>query len=227
MSDQARGAQFWLAAIAAVFTALLTLCAFWLSYAHLAFVARGHGLGSDHIRAWAWPACLDCFIVVGEALILRASLARRIDWWAIGLTVAGAGGSIALNVAGVGSDAAPLDYVVAAVPPVAALLAFGALMNQVYRYLAARQAPPTDLPEGGQSQNTGETAEDTPEDEQHAEDAVPAEPRLMTSSEVAERYGVDPSTVRGWVAKGRLQPADRDARGRNLFDPSRLPEAVS
>lgn len=223
MSDQARGAQFWLAAIAAVFTAALTLTAFWLSYAHLASVAQGHGLGSDHIRAWAWPACLDMFIVVGEALILRASLAKRIDWWAIGLTVAGAGGSIALNVAGVGSDAAPLDYVVAAVPPVAALLAFGALMNQVYRYLAGRQAPATEAPEEPQQRDTDETGETPPPSDEDTQD----EPPFLTSSEVAERYGVDPSTVRGWVAKGRLQPADRDARGRNLFDPSRLPEAVS
>lgn len=223
MSDQARGAQFWLAAIAAVFTAALTLTAFWLSYAHLASVARGHGLGSDHIRAWAWPACLDMFIVVGEALILRASLTKRIDWWAIGLTVAGAGGSIALNVAGVGSDANPLDYVVAAVPPVAALLAFGALMNQVYRYLAARQNEPT-APGPQDSDGTRETPPPSDEDTQDEPQDAPA---FLTSLEVAERYGVDPSTVRGWVAKGRLQPADRDARGRNLFDPSRLPEAVS
>lgn len=89
------------------------------------------------------------------------------------------------------------------------------------------QSAPAASPAEEQSQDTGETGETPPEAEQHVEDAVPEEPRLLTSSDVAERYGVDPSTVRGWVAKGRLTPADRDARGRNLFDPSRLPEAVS
>lgn len=116
----------------------LTAAAFWLSYAHLAEVALGHGLKKAPERAWAWPATLDLFIVAGELLMLRAALLSRVDWWAIGLTVVGSGSSIALNVAGVGSSAEPLDYVVAAVPPTAALLAFGALMRQVHQALAER-----------------------------------------------------------------------------------------
>ncbi|WP_329240532.1 DUF2637 domain-containing protein [Streptomyces canus] len=114
----------------------LTAAAFWLSYAHLAEVALGHGLKQAPERAWAWPATLDLFIVAGELLMLRAALVGRVDWWAIGLTVVGSGGSIALNVAGVGTAAQLLDYVVAAVPPTAALLAFGALMRQVHQALA-------------------------------------------------------------------------------------------
>jgi hypothetical protein len=114
----------------------LTAAAFWLSYAHLAEVALSHGLGDAEVRAWAWPACLDLFIVAGEVLWLRAALAHRVDLWAIGLTVVGSGGSIALNVAGVGHAADPLNYVVAAVPPTTALLAFGALMRQIHQALA-------------------------------------------------------------------------------------------
>ena len=114
----------------------LTAAAFWLSYAHLAEVASAHGLGGSPVRAWAWPATLDLFIVAGELLMLRSALAKRVDWWAIGLTVVGSGGSIALNVAGVGPGAGALAYVVAAVPPTAALLAFGALMRQVHQALA-------------------------------------------------------------------------------------------
>ncbi|MGY5069374.1 DUF2637 domain-containing protein [Streptomyces griseus] len=120
----------------------LTAAAFWLSYAHLAEVAAQNGLASSPIRAWAWPATLDLFIVAGELLMLRAALAGKVDPWAIGLTVAGSGGSIALNVAGVGTGAGTLDYVVAAVPPTAALLAFGALMRQVHQALAARAGAP-------------------------------------------------------------------------------------
>ncbi|MFD7968597.1 DUF2637 domain-containing protein [Streptomyces clavifer] len=114
----------------------LTAAAFWLSYAHLAEVAAQHGLQASPVRAWAWPATLDLFIVAGELLMLRAALANRVDGWAIGLTVVGSGGSIALNVAGVGTAAGTLDYVVAAVPPTAALLAFGALMRQVHQALS-------------------------------------------------------------------------------------------
>ncbi|MEV7994934.1 DUF2637 domain-containing protein [Streptomyces sp. NPDC086077] len=127
-----------LAVAAGVVIIALTATAFWLSYAHLAEVALAHGMEGKEIRAWAWPACLDLFIMAGEILWLRASLSHRVDWWAIALTVIGSGGSIALNVAGVGSHADPLDYVVAAVPPTAALLAFGALMRQIHQALAGQ-----------------------------------------------------------------------------------------
>ncbi|MFD5105703.1 DUF2637 domain-containing protein [Streptomyces cinereoruber] len=123
----------------------LTGAAFWLSYAHLAEVALGHGLGQAPARAWAWPATLDLFIVAGELLMLRAALAKRVDGWAIALTAVGSVGSIVLNVAGVTGTRDPgmvpvLDYVVAAVPPTAALLAFGALMRQIHQALAEREA---------------------------------------------------------------------------------------
>ncbi|MFF8281075.1 DUF2637 domain-containing protein [Streptomyces lateritius] len=129
----------------------LTGLAFWLSYAHLAEVARVHGLGHATERMWAWPATLDAFIVGGELLMLRAGLKGRTDWWAIGITAAGSVGSIVLNVAGVTGDrdagAVPLlDYVVAAVPPTAALLAFGVLMRQVHGLVA--DADPATVPTG-------------------------------------------------------------------------------
>ncbi|MBT2492134.1 DUF2637 domain-containing protein [Streptomyces sp. ISL-96] len=126
---------------AGAFIVALTAGGFWLSYAHLAEVAGQHGLGSSPVRQWAWPATLDAFIVAGELLMLRAGLRRVPDWWAIGLTATGSVGSIALNVAGVnGTDKATeiplLDYVVAAVPPTAALLAFGVLMRQIHQLVA-------------------------------------------------------------------------------------------
>ncbi|MEU9990086.1 DUF2637 domain-containing protein [Streptomyces sp. NPDC048045] len=119
----------------------LTAGGFWLSYAHLAEVAGQHGLGGSPVRQWAWPATLDAFIVAGELLMLRAGLRRVTDWWAIALTATGSVGSIALNVAGVNgtgnAGTVPLlDYVVAAVPPTAALLAFGVLMRQIHQLVA-------------------------------------------------------------------------------------------
>lgn len=116
----------------------LTAGAFWLSYAHLADVAGQHGLGASTIRRWAWPATLDAFIVAGELLMLRAALRRTTDLWAIAVTATGSVGSIALNVAGVSGTgderSVPLlDYVVAAVPPAAAMVAFGVLMRQIHQ----------------------------------------------------------------------------------------------
>ncbi len=123
---------------AGVVIVALTAGGFWLSYAHLAEVAGQHGLKSSPVRQWAWPATLDAFIVAGELLMLRAGLRRVTDGWAIALTATGSVGSIALNVAGVSgtgnASAVPLlDYVVAAVPPTAALLAFGVLMRQIHQ----------------------------------------------------------------------------------------------
>jgi hypothetical protein len=135
--------------LASVLTVVLTAVAFWLSYEHLQEVAAAHGMAQAVARSWAWPATVDLFIVIGELLILRASLAHRVDWWAIGLVTAGDGASIGLNVAGVGQDAGALNYVVAAVPPVAALLAFGALMRQVHAYLARRASTGVNLPPPG------------------------------------------------------------------------------
>ncbi|MGW2692363.1 DUF2637 domain-containing protein [Streptomyces sp. NPDC001296] len=133
-----------LAAGAAIVTIALTGAAFWLSYEHLHDIAGGNGLGGA--RAWAWPATVDLFIIAGELLVLRASLRGAVDWWAYALAAVGSLGSIALNVAGVGANAQPMQYVVAAVPPSAALVAFGALMRQVHDALhriqtAAEPAP--------------------------------------------------------------------------------------
>jgi hypothetical protein len=127
-----------LAVGAATLITAITGIAFWLSYHHLHDVAAHNGLGIDPARAWAWPAVLDLFYLAGELLILRASYLRTVDWWAIALTAIGALGSIGLNVAGVGVDKPALQYVVAAVPPVAALFAFGALMRQLHVWFGQR-----------------------------------------------------------------------------------------
>ncbi|MEV6123855.1 DUF2637 domain-containing protein [Streptomyces sp. NPDC052077] len=137
---------------AGVVIVLLTAGAFWLSYAHLADVAGQHGLGNSPIRRWAWPATLDAFIVAGELLMLRASLRQVTDLWAIAVTAIGSVGSIALNVAGVSgtSDSRTvhwLDYVVAAVPPTAALLAFGVLMRQIHQLVERPDGHRKSVPE--------------------------------------------------------------------------------
>jgi len=144
-----RDPQAFLAVLAAGVTVLLTAAAFWLSYEHLHDLAVAHGMARSTARAWAWPATVDLFIVLGELLVLRASLARRPDWFAMALTATGSSGSIALNVAGTGARAPLLDYIVSAIPPCAALLAFGALMRQIHAHLAERQ--PSPVPAGNRA----------------------------------------------------------------------------
>ncbi|MFF2954319.1 DUF2637 domain-containing protein [Kitasatospora sp. NPDC057965] len=130
---------------AAITTIALTGVAMWLSYEALHDLATDHQLGGA--RAWAWPATLDTFVIVGELLVLRASLLRRLDVLAMLLVAAGSAGSIVLNVVSVGAEVDTTTQVVAAVPPVAALLAYTALMRQIYRALTtARPTPPRPRP---------------------------------------------------------------------------------
>jgi DNA-binding transcriptional MerR regulator len=45
----------------------------------------------------------------------------------------------------------------------------------------------------------------------------------MTTAQVAYFYNVEQSTIRNWVASGRLTVHTKDARGRNLFHADELP----
>jgi len=188
----------------------LTAAAFWLSYAHLAEVASAHGLGGSPVRAWAWPATLDLFIVAGELLMLRAALSKCVDWWAIGLTVVGSGGSIALNVAGVGPGAGALAYVVAAVPPTAALLAFGALMRQVHQALAGHAAGVTPEPAAWTVDTSPEVSADTsarvsapvPAGPAIAPAETPAKPLVICGVDLVSTPPVPPPPEAGEVSGG-------------------------
>ncbi|WP_208880017.1 helix-turn-helix domain-containing protein [Streptomyces sp. PBH53] len=60
-------------------------------------------------------------------------------------------------------------------------------------------------------------------DDEDAQDGPRPEPPLMTSNDVAQHYGIKPSTVRNWVADGRIPVHSKDAAGRNLFHPDDLP----
>jgi hypothetical protein len=214
-------AQLGLAIGAAVLTTALTAVSFWLSFESLHDLASAHRLHGE--RAWAWPATVDTFIAVGELLILRASLMRRVDRWAITLTAAGSLGSIVLNVAGVGVSHDPLDYVTAAVPPVAALLAFGVLMRQVHEFLLSRQsvltAPPVPSvppvtpvmePEEPEAPEEPQEAVQAPEDEpEMTEELEPVREPEKPRQELTQREQID-LVIRGlYDSLGNQRPATR------------------
>lgn len=178
----------------------LTTGAFCLSYAHLADVAGQHGLGGSPVRRWAWPATLDAFIVAGELLMLRAALRRVTDRWAIAVTAIGSAGSIALNVAGVSGtrdtgDVPFLDYVVAAVPPAAAMVAFAVLMRQIHQLVDQH-------PTAGSGQVL--RASVTAPFRSAGMPAEPAEPSELTEPPVA---------VPAWSPQPPAEVAETKARG--------------
>ncbi|MFE7764305.1 DUF2637 domain-containing protein [Streptomyces sp. NPDC057438] len=228
MTTKQAAERYALIAAGAVIVAL-TAGGFWLSYAHLAEVAGQHGLKSSPVRQWAWPATLDAFIVAGELLMLRAGLRRVTDGWAIALTATGSVGSIALNVAGVNgtgnASAVPLlDYVVAAVPPTAALLAFGVLMRQIHQLVDHLDAAPVQAPEPPVTApaKLAEPAEPRAEPVGLAErlaagSVQPTEPPPEVS-ESKPRGGRPPkATLTELVAIGRIALAEHGTLSRSLL----------
>ena len=131
----------------AAVTVIATAVGFWLSYAGLHSFAVHAGLSGP--EAWAWPASVDLFILAGELGITISTLRDgRPDWRAWGYFAAGCGPSVMFNVLHVaGRFPAWGRYAVAATPPVAAVLALAALMQQVIslpdalRHMHARQQP--------------------------------------------------------------------------------------
>ena len=132
-------------ALMAVVTVIATGVGFWLSYAGLHAFDQAAGLHGP--EAWAWPSSVDLFILAGELGITISTLRDgRTDWRAWVYFAAGCGPSITFNVL----HAFPhipewAKYAVAATPPIAAVLALAALMQQVIslpdalRHMHARQ----------------------------------------------------------------------------------------
>lgn len=120
-----------------VAVAAATGVGFWLSYDGLHAFAVHAGLSGP--EAWAWPASVDLFIAAGEAGVTISALRRHKDRAAWAYLALGFAASVTANVLHV--DPAQLHwthYAAAAVPPVAAMLALGALMRQVYQLAVDR-----------------------------------------------------------------------------------------
>jgi hypothetical protein len=115
----------------AVVTVVATGVGFWLSYAGLHAFATRAGLRGP--EAWAWPSSVDLFILTGELGITISTLRdQRHDWRAWVYFAMGCGPSVTFNVLHVFVVLPSWSiYAVAATPPVAALLALAALMQQV------------------------------------------------------------------------------------------------
>jgi hypothetical protein len=120
----------------------LALAGFAMSYEALHALARDSGVSSG--LAWLWPLIVDGFIVVASLSVVRAVIESRRTWhpWALLLLFSSI--SVAGNIAH--GPPTAMGRLVAAVPPVALVLAFDLLMRQVQLTL---RPPPAAVPGGG------------------------------------------------------------------------------
>jgi len=170
-----------------VATAAATVVGFWLSYSGLHDFAGRAGLTGP--EAWAWPASVDLFIAAGEAGVTISALRRRRDPMAWAYLALGFAASVTGNVLHVDTGhLAWARYAVAAVPPMAAMLALAALLRHVYRialdrHTAARSAPgsgPGGAPGSNGQAHSGRTQART-------RSALRKRARAVVTAEAAER----------------------------------------
>lgn len=109
----------------------LAVSGFAMSYGALHSLARDSGVPAT--LAWLWPLVVDGFIVVASLSVLHAVLECRPARYPWCLLLLFSAVSVAGNVAH--GAPTPVGRLVAAVPPVALVLAFDLLMRQVRRLL--------------------------------------------------------------------------------------------
>lgn len=137
--------------VSTVGVAGLAVAGFVMSYGALHALARDSGVPAT--LAWLWPLVVDGFIVVASLSVVHAVLEARAAYpWALLLLFSAV--SVAGNVAH--GAPTPVGRLVAAVPPVALVLAFDLLMRQVRRVL--EPAPDTTIHAGRATPRDGEPA---------------------------------------------------------------------
>ncbi|MCI3272132.1 hypothetical protein [Streptomyces cylindrosporus] len=187
-------------------------------------------LGAKPPIAVMLPLALDCYVIAALRWF------RAFDIF-LSLTLMGAAQVAAHALeAGVLKVSLNLVTVVSLLVPIS-LWRTHALARQTPR-AATRPAtvPPVQPPSSGLPEKTSGGAEvtldrmteqdatETPELPPGTGQDVEGAPRLLTSRDVADRFGVDPSTVRSWVASGTLEVHEKTPRGHNLFHPDKLPQ---
>ncbi|MFI1678818.1 helix-turn-helix domain-containing protein [Streptomyces sp. NPDC020607] len=119
------------------------------------------------------------------------------------------------------TEDAPAADTVLSVPPIPDVVPAG-----VHLLPVSCRRPATVTLERDDPQDAARTLEleaGMDQDVEDVDDGPAPEPPLMTSAQVAEHYGISPSTVRNWVSLGRIPVHSKDASGRNLFHPEQLP----
>jgi excisionase family DNA binding protein len=193
-----------LAGFAAILVALAFVALVGMRVSWVPLRDTADSIGLHEVRQY-YPLVIDGLdgLAVVASLALVGSSGYR---WAIGTVVFLTGISLLLNVAhgsaagGVtgASDATTWGHVILASAAPTICIALGTHLaaltfHRLSEVLAARR--------GGE----------TPEQED-----------LLTTKEVADRLGVDKSTIGTWVSRGKLTPVIKDPKVGNLFDPASL-----
>jgi hypothetical protein len=161
-------------------------------------------------EAWAWPASVDLFIAAGEAGVTISALRRRKDPAAWAYLALGFAASVTANVLHV--DPAALHwtrYAAAAVPPVAAMLALGALTRQVYQLAVDRHVALQKAAAVAQRADSDRTAGRPPKPASSRSRARTPQPD--TDSVVRSALAADPAMTTGQLA-AMTGPSDRTVR---------------
>jgi hypothetical protein len=182
--------------VALAFVALVGMRVSWVPLRDTA-----DGIGLHEVREF-YPLVIDGLdgLAVVASLALIGSPGYR---WAIGTVVGLTAISLVLNVAhgsayaGVTgqSDATTWGHVILASAAPTVCIALGThLAALTFQRLSGVLADRRDSPE----------------------------PALLTARQMAELLEVSPSTIGTWVDRGKLTPAAKDEKGRNLFHPESL-----
>jgi hypothetical protein len=125
-----------------------------MSYDALHALARDSGAPIE--LAWLWPLIVDGFIVVASLSVLRAVLESRPAWHPWLLLLIFSTLSVAGNVAH--GPPTPVGRLVAAIPPIALVLAFDLLMRQLHLTLGGSAGAAAVVPALQQATPTGVTS---------------------------------------------------------------------
>ncbi|MFV0307080.1 MAG: DUF2637 domain-containing protein [Desertimonas sp.] len=183
----------WVVATAVAGTVLIALGAFWLSFTALADLARRAGIASG--QAWVWPLIVDGIIVVATISVVALSpFGRRATWYPWALLVAGAVVSVSGNAAHAvvaAGNTLPrlLAAAISSVPPLV-LLAITHLTVE----LTSRTHPRTE------SEPTVDPPVAVASRRERREVAWEQHRAGWSNKEIAEHFGVHPSTVGRWFS---------------------------
>ncbi|MBB1515871.1 DUF2637 domain-containing protein [Tessaracoccus sp. MC1679] len=198
----------WVVATAVAGTVLIALGAFWLSFTALTDLAQRAGIAAS--QAWVWPLIVDGIIVVATiSVVVLAPYGRRATWYPWALLIAGAVVSVSGNpahalVAAENTLPGLWAAAISAVPPLVLLA-----ITHLTVVLTSRTAR--------QLEDTG-TAQDPrlpmaePSREERRAVAWSQREAGWINKEIADYFGVHPSTVGRWFAD---PPPDGDGDDRH------------